>query len=180
MAIEQVGTFVVSTLRLDAEESFPLKVTGGVVAMATADLVADAFAWIWSIAFLFGLVNVIRLMFQSRKRTSRTTGTVVRVVMRGGSVIVPSPDVEFVDCHGIKHLFKSTFGTSWNQWPVGSRVEVTYDPHDPTSCELALSNLRGGVVVVLAVAGIVFVVVGVFFLSTGVLYYWKQIILATP
>jgi Protein of unknown function (DUF3592) len=148
--------------------------------MATADLVANAFAWIWSIAFLFGLVNVIRLMFQSRKRTSRTTGTVVRVVMRGGNVIVPSPDVEFVDSHGIKHLFKSTFGTSWNQWPIGSRVEVTYDPQDPANCELALSNLRGGVVAVLAVAGIVLVALGVFFLSAAVLYYWKQTVLATP
>ena len=87
--------------------------------IATADLVADAFAWVWSIGFLFGLVKVIRLIVQSRRRTSRTTGTVVRVVTRGASVIVPSPDVEFVDSHGIEHLFKSTFGTSWNQWPVG-------------------------------------------------------------
>jgi Protein of unknown function (DUF3592) len=148
--------------------------------MATADLVADAFAWVWSIGFLFGLVKVIRLIVQSRRRTSRTTGTVVRVVTRGASVIVPSPDVEFVDSHGIEHLFKSTFGTSWNQWPVGSRVEVTYDPQDPENCELALSNLGGVVVVILAVAGITFAAVGIFFLATGVLYYWKQIVLATP
>jgi len=143
-------------------------------------LVADAFVWIWSIGFLFGLVKVIRLIVQSRRRTSRTTGTVVRVTMRGANVIVPSPDVEFVDSHGVEHSFKSTFGTSWNQWPVGSRVEVTYDPKDPANCELALSNLGGFFIAILAVAGITFAAVGIFFLTTVVLYYWKQIVSATP
>src|SRR5215471_8739872 len=33
-----------------------------------------------------------------------------------------SPDIEFVDQRGSKHSFQSGYGTSWDQWPVGSRT----------------------------------------------------------
>src|SRR5258708_18008090 len=89
---------------------------------------------IGSIGFLLGWRwQIIR----ARRRTSRTTGTVVRVEMRGppftrGPPFIwePSPDIEFVDGQGNKHLCKSSYWTTWNQWPVGSQVDVTYDPHD--------------------------------------------------
>jgi len=96
---------------------------------------------IWSGGFLLGLVYVIRGIIRARRRTSRAAGTVVRVAIRGSSVIAPSPDVEFVDGQGNKHLCKSGYSTSWNQWPVGSQVEVTYDPHDPTNCELVMPRV---------------------------------------
>src|SRR5467141_1641902 len=77
------------------------------------------------------------LIIQARRRTSRTTGTVVRVEIRGSPftwgppfIWEPSPDIEFVDGQGNKHLCKSSYWTTWNQWPVGSQVDVTCDPHD--------------------------------------------------
>jgi len=83
-------------------------------------------------------------IIQAQRRTSRTTGTVVRVAMRRLPLTLnwqPSPDIEFVDGQGNKHLCKSGYSTSWNQWPVGSQVEVTYDPHDPTNCELVMPRV---------------------------------------
>jgi hypothetical protein len=77
--------------------------------------------------------------------------------MRGGRVVVPSPDIEFFDHQGIKHLFESTCGTSWSQWPVGSEVDVEYDPNDPANCELSLSRTT---LVMLAIPFGVFTIVG--------------------
>jgi hypothetical protein len=92
--------------------------------MAYADMVSGIFAVIWIIVFWFGLVKTIRLTVRGRRRTSRSKGIVVHVAMRGRNVVVPSPDVEFVDDHGIKRLLKSTFGTSWNQWSVDDANRV--------------------------------------------------------
>jgi hypothetical protein len=127
--------------------------------MVNSDLMQGAFVVVWIAGFLFGLMKACREIVRGRRRTSRTTGTIVRVVSRGTNVIVPSPDIEFIDGDGIKHLCESTFGTSWNQWPVGSRVAVTYDQQDPTNCELALSHL-GVAAIAIWVAGAIFVAVG--------------------
>src|SRR6266853_1530166 len=89
------------------------------------------------IASIASLLVLRWLIIQARRRTSRTTGTVVRVEIRGSPftwgppfIWEPSPDIEFVDGQGNKHLCKSSYWTTWNQWPVGSQVDVTYDPHD--------------------------------------------------
>jgi hypothetical protein len=90
-----------------------------------------------------------------------------RVEWRGSSLTSPltwepSPDIEFVDGQGNKHLCKSSYWTTWNQWPVGSQVDVTYDPNDPTNCELVLPR---GMVVMLMLVGISFA-----FMAAHILY----------
>jgi hypothetical protein len=123
-------------------------------------LLKGAFVLIWIAGFWFGLIKFVRELVRLRRRTARTAGIVVRVVRRGSKVVVPSPDVEFVDSYGIKHLFESSFGTSWNQWPVGSRVAVDYDPQDPANCELALSNVGPVTIVIFTVSTTIFFAFG--------------------
>jgi hypothetical protein len=124
---------------------------------------------IGSIVFLLGWRwQIIR----ARRRTSRTTGTVVRVAMRRPPLTLtwePSPDIEFVDDRGNKHLCKSGYGTSWNQWPVGSKVDVTYDPDDPTNCELVLPR---GMVMMLMLVGIFFALLAAWFLYDALQSVW--------
>jgi|SRR5262252_7546480 len=126
--------------------------------MSNANAV-DTFELIWSVGFLLGWVHVIKGIVRARRRTSKTTGIVVRVVMRGFRVIAPSPDVEFVDGKGAKHLFKSGYSTSWNQWPVGSQVNVGYDPHDITNCEIEAPRF---IIVIFWIVFVLLTVFGVF------------------
>jgi hypothetical protein len=132
----------------------------------------DTLGLIWSAGFLLGLVYVIRGIIRARRRTARTTGTVVRVEIRGSRVIGPSPDVEFVDGQGNKHLFKSGYTTSWNRWPVGSQADVAYDPHDPTDCEIALPRI---IIVILAIVAIPLASLGVFLVARHLYDAWQSI-----
>ena|SRR5215470_17771436 len=127
---------------------------------------------IWSAGFLLGLVYIIRGIIRARRRTSRAAGTVVRVAIRGSSVIAPSPDVEFVDGQGNKHLFKSGYSTSWNQWPVGSQVNVAYDPHDLTNCEIEVPRI---IIVIFAIAGIAFAAFGFFQVARTFYNAWQSV-----
>jgi hypothetical protein len=100
---------------------------------------------VWTILSLF-LWGLVRRLYVQRgrerwKRSARATGTVVNLEMRGSAaeVMVPSPDVEFVDGSGTKHVFQSKYGISWGRrvWPIGSKVAVHYDPHDPSDCDIS-------------------------------------------
>jgi hypothetical protein len=99
---------------------------------------------------------------RSRKRTANTTGQVVRVKLRGSSVVVPSPDIAFFDRGGVRHEFKSSVGFSRNPWPVGSQVKVRYDPDDPANAALASSEISLPLVEMLVIVGMMLAIVGTF------------------
>jgi hypothetical protein len=128
--------------------------------MTKADIASWLITVFWCVAVIFGIAQMFRGATRSRKRTSSTTGTVVRVKMRGLNVVVPSPDVEFFDRDGIRREFKSSYGASWNPWPVGSEVKVNYDPYDPANAELASSELGTPMIVMFVVTGMILAVVG--------------------
>jgi hypothetical protein len=140
--------------RRDARRAYhPLLVAGKVVAMTNADP-HETFQLIWSMGFLLSSVYVIWYLIgarrRARRRTSRTTGTVVRLTREfSAGMSLLHPHIEFVDGQGIKHLFKPSVGTSWEHWPVGSQVDVTYDPHDPTNCEHAVSPIMVAIMAVM-------------------------------
>jgi hypothetical protein len=131
------------------------------------------FDFIWSAGFLWALQSIIRGIIQARKRTSRTTGIVVRVPTRWSSgVLVFSPDVEFIDGQGNKHLCKYGYGLSWNEWPIGSQLDVVYDPHDPTNSAIALSR---AFIVMWAILIILFLAFGFFQVARTFYGSWRLV-----
>jgi len=119
---------------------------------------------------LFGVIFVVGLIYSAGrlawtivracKRTANTTGVVVRVKLRGWNPRVPCPDVEFLDHDGIRREFQSTSGASWNPWPVGRQVKVSYDPNDPVNAELAFSEISLELMVMLIFFGIFLAFIG--------------------
>src|SRR5262252_5979921 len=83
--------------------------------------------------------GIYRTIIRARRRKLRAKGTVVRVA-RGGGVDAPYPFVEFFDRDGARHVFESSHKGRNNAWPVGSRVEVSYDPDDPENAELSVAE----------------------------------------
>ena len=120
--------------------------------MAWADIESALFALALFVGSLTSIFMAIRIIVRLRKRTVSVVGTVIRLQTRGYAVAVPCPDVEFFDERGFRHEFGSMTGASWNPWPPGSQVRVSYDPDDPANAELALSNL--------GIPGLVFFVLG--------------------
>jgi hypothetical protein len=88
-----------------------------------------------------GLVRLLREYLRFRRRTANAQGKVLRV--RFGPLHlgtnVPRPEIEFVDLRGQRVKFHSRIGASWNPWPKGSSVQVSYDPEDPTNAEIKLT-----------------------------------------
>ena len=93
------------------------------------------------IGVLVGVVGVVDEYRCSRKRTATAQGKVLRV--RFGRMHlgtnVRRPEIEFFDSRGQRHEFHSRQGGSPNPWPVGSTVEVFYDPDDPSNAEIAIT-----------------------------------------
>jgi hypothetical protein len=100
--------------------------------------------------------DIIRQLRRLKQRTVNTTGTVVRVTMRGRDTIVSSPDVEFVDALGNKHEFKSTCGGGAYRGSVGTRIRMHYDPEDPENAEILLTPVAKAVYAISSVAFIGF------------------------
>jgi len=88
--------------------------------------------------FVFWAFVSFRQYQAFKRRTATAQGKVLRV--RFGRLHlgtnVPKPEIEFVDSHGRRVEFHSSNGASWNPWPVGSTVQVFYDPEDPTNAEI--------------------------------------------
>jgi uncharacterized protein DUF3592 len=124
--------------------------------MAGADLLDGILAVIW-VVFYFGAVATgVHYLNRRRKRTARTSGTVVRVVQRGFFSRAPSPDVVFVDGAGRIYQFESFCSSTSTPSSAASKVTVSYDPRDPTNCELVncglLSSSQGVVLLAMATA----------------------------
>ena len=113
------------------------------------------FSLIFALGAILAIVQIIRNASRSRRRTAIANGVVLRHAMRGWNPRVPCPDVEFIDKNGIRHEFQSGNGASWDEWPVGSRVEVSYDPNDPSNAELSSGETRGLMLVMLVMVGAV-------------------------
>jgi hypothetical protein len=113
------------------------------------------------VSMVIGLVvfTKVRAAVRARRRTAAARGTVVRVVSRGWNVVVPCPDVEFFDRDGGRHVFESTFGRSGNPWPVGSQVEVCYDPRDPENAELSSAEAFGMMIPFLVALGAILTII---------------------
>jgi hypothetical protein len=89
-----------------------------------------------------------------KKRTATATGKVLSV--RFGKLHwgtnVPKPEIEFFDAHGQRFEFHASSGASWNPWPVGSNVEVFYDPNDPDNADIEpTQGMYAGIVIVLVI-----------------------------
>jgi hypothetical protein len=101
------------------------------------------------LGILYATIGIKRI----RRRTSQANGVVLRHNMRGWNPRVPCPVIDFVDRNGVRHEFQSTCGASWDEWPVGSQVRISYDPDDPTNAELAFSELATLIIIMFAVVG---------------------------
>ena len=109
--------------------------------------------WILALWLSLTITEAIRRIVRARRRTARTAGRVVRVTMRRTWPNTPSPDVQFLDSVGDRREFSSSAGTSWDQWPVGAQVDVSFDPKDPSNAELSSAELLGSALVMLIVLG---------------------------
>jgi hypothetical protein len=120
------------------------------------------------LATIFGIALVaVRSKLRARKRTAYATGVVVRLKMRGWNPRVPSPDIVFLDQAGVRREFSSSAGTSWDEWPVGSNVEVRYDPNDPANAELSSGELWGPALVMSIIFAAFVVIAGCLAVISG-------------
>jgi Protein of unknown function (DUF3592) len=103
---------------------------------------------------LAGIAQFAWRIIRSRKRTVHTTGVVVRFSSRRWYSRLRCPHVEFLDRDGIGREFHSRWGAGGKPWPVGTRVKVSYDPDDPDDAELAFSETRLVLVLMLLVFSI--------------------------
>jgi len=71
----------------------------------------------------------------------RATGVVLTVLRIGG---VPTPEIEFADAAGVKHVFFARLPYR-QMLKVGDKVKVLYDPKEPAQAErINLMGLIGG------------------------------------
>ena len=125
-----------------------------------SDSLRDILVLIFVGYFLYRLARAPFEIFRAYKcgqtRTTSATGIVrdVRLGKLHWGTNVPKPVVEFIDGNGQTHEFHSSMGASWNPWPVGSRVEVFYNPEDPKNAEIQAT--RGMIVFGIVVFTVVF------------------------
>lgn len=123
------------------------------------------FLWVFILGVTFGIGHLAWTIIRARKRTENAIGMVVNVSWGWGSEF-PRPHVEFVDRDGIRREFRSKAGATWDPWPDGTQVEVSYDPNDPADAELALSEMWHILVIMFIVLGIL-LAFGFFMLSNA-------------
>jgi hypothetical protein len=99
---------------------------------------------------------------------SRASGTIVKLKQkRRGNDDYPRsyPVVEFTTASGEQAIMTSRYpNRDRSAQQVGDRVEVQYDPNDPTHAEIAGAAGRG--YVIMAVAGAVVLLLGVMLMTT--------------
>ncbi len=120
--------------------------------------------WIFALCLNLFIAEIIRRIVRARRRTERATGRVVRVAAQGAWRTMSSPVVEFLDKAGVRREFSSSAGTSWDHWAGRTRVDVSYDPKDPSNAELAPSELWEATLVGFILLAVVVAVVGTLWL----------------
>jgi len=132
------------------------------------EAIADHLNLLFPLAMIFGIaLAIVRGNIRARKRTAYAKGVVVRIRMRRMYTKVPLPDVAFLDQKGVRREFSPSVGASPNPWPVGSKVEVRYDPNNPANADLSTGEQFGPMLPLLIVFGMALAIWGCLALIGG-------------
>ncbi len=123
--------------------------------------------------FIWCVLPSLRMDMRLEAEGVSARGTVVRVEssLSSDKTLSYFPVVHFTPADGVVREFRSSYGCSATEYPVGSKVELRYLPTDPTQVRLVGER---GVTVLILLFSAAFFWLGVIMAGRGVILYWRR------
>ena len=143
-----------------------MKKSQGKQALKTVSIIPTIFLIIAGIGLIYWGFNKYKEKQALDIMGKTAQGTVVDIYKNG---IYNSPVVEFYTEDGTKMLFKSELETAKRKYKIGDKVEVIYNPADPTEAEINKFAERNFLHLFLMGVGALLIIVGI-----GIRFYFSN------